>query len=74
VLVGALSIVGGLFHLLYLKDVPIAHWIMGLPGVLMGSIFGPFLNAMLGPKRVMIAFILVLVAEVIRNTVELMRS
>lgn len=62
--VGLLSSVSAASHLFIFRDVPIPFWICGLPGVLLGSIIGPSVNAYLGSKNVMIVFCVFLVFNI----------
>jgi uncharacterized membrane protein YfcA len=50
-------------HLFILGDVPINLWLMVLPGILIGSRIGPWLNKTLGSKRILIVFALLLIIE-----------
>lgn len=63
-IVGWLSCMSACIHLFVLKDVPLAYWVCALPGVLLGSIVGPKVNAYLGSKNVMIVFCMFLFLNV----------
>lgn len=63
VLVGGwTSIVPFGIHLFILKDVPVALWVMGLPGVYLGANIAPMVHEHLGIVNVLTAFCLFLVA------------
>jgi len=49
-------------HLLVLHDVPIALWVMGLPGVYLGALIAPLVHERLGIVNVLTAFCLFLLA------------
>jgi uncharacterized membrane protein YfcA len=46
--------------------VPYLHWLVVLPGILVGSVCGPWINLALGSRRIMVAFVLLLLVEVAR--------
>lgn len=48
----------------YIGAVPYAHWLAVLPGLLVGSVLGPEINARVGPRRVLALFVLMLLLEV----------
>lgn len=52
----------------YVGAVPYAYWLMGLPGILIGSVVGPQINQAIGSRNIMIGFVVLLLAEVTRNT------
>jgi len=54
-----------LIHLLILKDVPIALWVMGLPGVYLGARMAPVVHERIGIVNVLAAFVLFLVATAV---------
>jgi len=56
----------------YIGAVPYDLWLVALPGILLGSIIGPQLNALLGPNLILAAFAIALAYESIRNTLALM--
>jgi hypothetical protein len=47
--------------------VPVNYWVTALPGLLVGSMLGPIINMVFGPKRVLTVFILILVLEIARS-------
>ena len=47
--------------------VPYAFWLMGLPGILIGSTIGPWVNSVLGPRRLLLVFATLCVVEVAHN-------
>lgn len=49
-----------------LGRVPYLHWLVVLPGILVGSVCGPRINLALGSRRIMVAFVLLLLMEVAR--------
>lgn len=57
---GWTSIVPFLIHLIVLKDVPVALWVMGLPGVYIGARIAPTVHDRLGLMNVLWAFVLFL--------------
>ena len=82
-IVGWLSALAFLFHALspcdptapqYIGAVPYHIWLLGLPGILMGSILGPALNAAVGPRNIMLLFLVMLVVEILRNTKHLLQD
>jgi len=56
----------------YIGAVPYAYWLMVLPGILVGSVVGPYINAAVGSRRVMIAFVVLLLVEVGRYSLLLL--
>jgi uncharacterized membrane protein YfcA len=64
-LIGWLSFVSAINHLFVFHDVPIAYWLCALPGVLLGSLIGPSVNAYLGSRNVMYIFCLFLLFNVV---------
>eukprot|EP00586_Coscinodiscus_wailesii_P015003 CAMPEP_0172506714 /NCGR_PEP_ID=MMETSP1066-20121228/197561_1 /TAXON_ID=671091 /ORGANISM="Coscinodiscus wailesii, Strain CCMP2513" /LENGTH=349 /DNA_ID=CAMNT_0013283863 /DNA_START=17 /DNA_END=1066 /DNA_ORIENTATION=- len=52
-------------HLLIFRDVPIALWVMGLPGVYLGARIAPLVHERLGITNVLIAFIVFLLGTAI---------
>ena len=48
-------------------DLPVQLWLAGLPGILIGSIVGPKINQLLGPRRVMLVFCVLLAFEAMRS-------
>jgi uncharacterized membrane protein YfcA len=56
------------FVLFLIHDkVPIEWWLMVLPGILTGATIGPWLNRLLGARRVMCAFGILCMVEVLNN-------
>jgi uncharacterized membrane protein YfcA len=53
---GWTSIMPFLLHLVILRDVPIALWVMGLPGVYIGARIAPWFHEQLGITNVLMAF------------------
>jgi len=53
---GWTSLVPFLLHLMALGDVPVARWLMVLPGVFLGARLAPHVHARLGLERVLWAF------------------
>jgi uncharacterized membrane protein YfcA len=53
---GWTSLVPFLWHLFVLKDVPIALWVMGLPGVYLGARIAPLVHDHVGIFNVLRAF------------------
>jgi uncharacterized membrane protein YfcA len=53
---GWTSLVPFLLHLFVLQDVPIALWVMGLPGVYLGARIAPLVHEQLGIATVLLAF------------------
>jgi hypothetical protein len=49
---------------------PFDYWLMVLPGVLFGSMVGPWINGKIGNRNVMIIFCFFLVADAVYNLVE----
>jgi uncharacterized membrane protein YfcA len=45
-----------LLHLLILRDVPIALWVMGLPGVYLGAMITPLVHEWMGIANVLSLF------------------
>ena len=75
-LVGWLSGVATLMHMLspcdpnapdYVGALPYGLWIVGLPGILMGSILGPRINQAVGSTNILIGFALMLLYEGSKN-------
>ena len=58
---GWTSFVPFIIHLVILKDVPIALWVMGLPGVYVGAKIAPIVHERIGIVNVLAAFVLFLV-------------
>lgn len=58
---GWTSIVPFSIHLLYFGDVPIALWVMGLPGVYLGARVAPLVHEKIGITNVLIAFVIFLI-------------
>ena len=52
----------------YIGAIPIGLWIVGLPGILVGSILGPQLNKLVGSRNILLAFALMLLCEGAKNT------
>ena len=48
-------------------EVPVALWLTGLPGILIGAFVGPKLAEQLGVRRVMMLFCAFLLADIVRN-------
>eukprot|EP00559_Dactyliosolen_fragilissimus_P004079 CAMPEP_0184861020 /NCGR_PEP_ID=MMETSP0580-20130426/5795_1 /TAXON_ID=1118495 /ORGANISM="Dactyliosolen fragilissimus" /LENGTH=368 /DNA_ID=CAMNT_0027358345 /DNA_START=24 /DNA_END=1127 /DNA_ORIENTATION=- len=57
---GWTSVVPFVIHLIVLKDVPMALWIMGLPGVYLGARIAPHVHDTMGITNVLIAFVIFL--------------
>uniref|UniRef100_A0A7S4T0H4 Membrane transporter protein n=1 Tax=Ditylum brightwellii TaxID=49249 RepID=A0A7S4T0H4_9STRA len=57
---GWTSLVPFLLHLFVLQDIPIALWVMGLPGVYLGARIAPLVHEKLGITNVLIAFVVFL--------------
>ena len=47
--------------------VPYGFWMMGLPGILIGSTIGPFINQVLGARRLLLLFATMCLAELVHN-------
>jgi hypothetical protein len=58
----------------YIGAVPYDLWLVALPGILLGSIIGPQLNALVGPNRILATFAIALAYESIHNTLTLMHQ
>eukprot|EP01126_Amoeba_proteus_P036465 TRINITY_DN3719_c0_g1_i1.p1 TRINITY_DN3719_c0_g1~~TRINITY_DN3719_c0_g1_i1.p1 ORF type:complete len:322 (-),score=53.47 TRINITY_DN3719_c0_g1_i1:1948-2913(-) len=69
--IGWTSLLPLLYHVIYVKDVPYALWLMVIGGSLVGARLGPLLNKLLGKKVMLIAFIILLAVEVLRTIIEL---
>ena len=59
---GWTSIVPFMLHLLVLNDVPMALWVMVLPGVYLGARVAPLVHGVVGLQNVLVAFATFLVA------------
>ena len=59
---GWTSIVPFLLHLFVIGDVPIALWVMGLPGVYLGARIAPLVHDKVGLSTILTAFCVFLVA------------
>lgn len=70
-MVGLLSIVSSLDHIVVRNDFPWELWLLVLPGLLLGSMIGPFVNKLVGPRRILIAFVVLLFADAIKIIVDL---
>ena len=55
----------------YIGAIPYDFWLMGLPGILCGSIMGPTINQKIGSRNVMILFCIMLTTEVLKNGITL---
>eukprot|EP01124_Arcella_intermedia_P017191 TRINITY_DN23989_c0_g1_i1.p1 TRINITY_DN23989_c0_g1~~TRINITY_DN23989_c0_g1_i1.p1 ORF type:complete len:375 (+),score=80.60 TRINITY_DN23989_c0_g1_i1:161-1126(+) len=60
-----------LIHICYFKDVPYALWLMVVGGSMFGAKIGPLINKIFGKTIILILFVVLLIAEVIRTIVEL---
>lgn len=77
--VGWLSGIAFLIHALaprdaedpgYIGAVPYAQWLMVAPGVLFGSMVGPWLNSAIGSKNIMWMFCVLLAADIGRSMIQ----
>jgi len=57
---GWTSVMPFVIHLFFIGDVPIALWVMGLPGVYIGARIAPHVHERLGITNVLIAFVIFL--------------
>lgn len=51
----------------YTGAIPWRYVLMGMPGILLGTIVGPQLNAWIGPRNIMIAFCFMLLFDAAKN-------
>lgn len=49
-------------------------WIMGLPGIVIGSSVGPWINSCLGKRNIMIIFFFLLMTEVTKSTYSMIQN
>mmetsp|Transcript_18153 Transcript_18153/g.26412 ORF Transcript_18153/g.26412 Transcript_18153/m.26412 type:complete len:165 (+) Transcript_18153:514-1008(+) len=63
-IVGWISMFAFFVHLLILQDIPMMIWLCGLGGVHVGAMVGPELNKLIGPRNVMIIFVVFLIIDV----------
>ena len=52
--------------------VPYGFWLMGLPGILVGSTIGPIINHKLGSRNLLIMFASLCLVETAHNTMVLL--
>jgi len=62
-IVGWISLISLVLHLVYLNDVPLVLWCCGIPGVLIGAQLGPKINKLVGSRNIMIMFVLMLLYD-----------
>jgi uncharacterized membrane protein YfcA len=56
----------------YHSRVPYGFWLMGLPGILVGSTIGPIINDKLGSRNLLLAFATLCLVETVHNTMVLL--
>eukprot|EP01125_Pyxidicula_operculata_P020759 TRINITY_DN7761_c0_g1_i1.p1 TRINITY_DN7761_c0_g1~~TRINITY_DN7761_c0_g1_i1.p1 ORF type:complete len:386 (+),score=42.77 TRINITY_DN7761_c0_g1_i1:311-1468(+) len=71
IVIGWTSLLPLLIHIFRDNDVPYILWVMVLGGSILGAKIGPLINKLLGKNVMLVAFILLLFAEVIRTFIEL---
>lgn len=77
-LMGLLSGVAAALHLLFphhteqAGSIPMAPLLMAAPGLLFGSMVGPLISATVGPRNVMVFFVLLLVYDAAKNVVNVL--
>jgi len=50
-------------------DFPLELWLLGIPGLIVGSVLGPYLNSAMGSKRVLTVFVCLLAFDVIKTLI-----
>ena len=58
----------------YIGAVPYDLWLVAMPGILLGSIIGPEINRIIGPRRILTAFAIALAYESAHDALNLMHS
>ena len=69
--VGLASVCSFAFYA-YHSRVPYGFWLMGLPGILVGSTIGPIINHKIGSRNLLIAFAILCLVETVHNTTVLL--
>ena len=68
--VGWVSLAAAIYHFVH-GNVPVALWVTGLPGILIGATIGPWLALQCGRRFIIVLFMLFIVADIVRNAVYL---
>lgn len=71
-LTGILSMPVSFMHLLS-GEFPLQLWLLAQPGLLLGSIFGGYLNGLLGSRTVLILFLAIVGFDVVKNFTSLLQ-
>jgi len=53
-------------------NVPYELWLAVLPGTMLGSLIGPKINAFVGPRNIMIIFVIFLIFDIVFNITDLL--
>lgn len=75
---GLLSGVAAALHLLFPSQteqagsIPMAPLLLAAPGLLFGSMVGPLIHATVGPRNVMVFFVLLLVYDAVKNVINVL--
>lgn len=62
------------FSILTTVQVLINYWLMAIPGLLLGSMAGPVINKLIGPRYVLLAFVIILLADIGREIAVIISS